>query len=163
MIIDIRNFKSFPKFQKKFLSKFPKDYDLKENEDNCWIWQGCKFTNTYGQILYSTKSYNAHMMSYITFNGLIPHDKVVRHTCDNKLCVNPKHLILGTQSDNILDYYIRGGKSKKLNEEAVKVIKWMFKYKNYRGLSIKLAALYGVSLSTIIRVKNNQIWSWVEV
>ena len=51
-----------------------------------------------------------HRAVYAMVHGAIPKGLVVRHTCDNTLCVNPKHLIIGTQLDNIRDRVERGGK-----------------------------------------------------
>jgi hypothetical protein len=56
----------------------------------------------------------------------------------------------------------RGG-CQKLNSEAVKVIKWMLKYKPKRGLAVKLASLYGISPSVIYRIKKGYSWRYIKV
>ena len=48
---------------------------------------------------------NAHRFSYVLHNGPVPEDMVVMHLCDTPLCVNPEHLRLGTQKDNLQDMY----------------------------------------------------------
>ena len=98
------------------------------------------------------------------YNGFIPQGKIIMHTCDNPRCVNPKHLILGTQLDNLSDMAKRNrhGMSK-LNPEAVKVIKWMLKYKNYHGLASKLARLHDVTPYAIADIKRNKSWAWVKI
>jgi len=160
---DIRTYTSFPMFRERFLSYIPKHYFLNENEDACWNWTR-NVTGRYGQLTWGKKTYQAHRISYLIFNGFIPEDKIVLHTCDNPICINPKHLILGTQYDNIIDSVKKGRHDKTvLNEEAVKVIRWMLKYKYYYGLSKKLANLYGVNKSRIAMIKNNKCWQWVKV
>jgi hypothetical protein len=162
--IDIRNFKSFTQFKERFLSYFPENYQDESMTDSCWNWKGSTtFYPGYGIITYG-KRYVAHKMSYITFKGPVRSDQVVRHTCDNKCCVNPKHLILGTQSDNLIDAVKRNRQGlQKLNEECVKVIKWLLKYKPEKGLASKLARLHNVHISTISDIKRSKTWSFVAV
>lgn len=163
MLVDIREFKSFPIIKKRFLAKFPKNYKEESMIDSCWNWEGAK-SNKYGEIWYGSERYRAHRMSYIVFKNPIRSDQLVRHTCDNPLCVNPKHLILGNQQANMRDCVERTRQgSQKLNEEAVKVIKWMLKYKPKRGLATKLASLHNVTIGTISNIKTERIWPWVKV
>lgn len=162
--IDIRTFKSFPHFKQKFLSLFPNNAFKDGQEDSCWCWLGYKENTGYGRISWGEYRYGVHQMSYIIFNGIIPNGKIVLHTCDNKACLNPRHLILGNHQQNGLDTVQRTKPIyMKLNEECVKVIKWMLKYQNYHGLSKKLADLHGVHISTISDIKRNKTWYWVKI
>ncbi len=162
--IDIRKFKSFPSFKERFLSHFPKNYQNDCMMDSCWNYEGVIDSQGYGRIYYGNKGYRANIISYMIFNGLIKHDQIVRHTCDNPHCVNPKHLIVGTMYDNSIDCVKRNRQGhQKLNEEAVKVIKWMLKYKPEKGLAIKLAKLYNVTSANISMIKIGKSWSWVKV
>jgi hypothetical protein len=132
--------------------------------DSCWNWEGTISSTHCGLISYGGFTYTAARMSYLTFNGPVRSDQVVRHTCDNRICVNPKHLILGSYSDNSRDMIERNrGGCQKLNEECVKVIKWMLKYKPKRGLSAKLARLHKVDERVIAHIKAGNSWSWVKV
>jgi len=161
--LDIRTFPSFLKYKKRFLSHFPKDYHLKENEDTCWEWQGPKYPVNYGQTTWGCEHYPTHRMSYIIFNGLIPNDKIVRHTCDNRRCVNPKHLISGTFLDNAIDNVKRNRQGvQKLTQEDVIEIKTALKNPS-RGLRQQLAEKYNVAYVTISHIKNNISWSWLKV
>jgi predicted XRE-type DNA-binding protein len=81
---------------------------IKENsiiDDNgCWIWQKYKMSHSgHGQVGYRSKVYLAHRFSYEAFNDFIDENKYVCHRCNNSSCVNPEHLYLGTQHDNIKD------------------------------------------------------------
>lgn len=67
---------------------------------NCWIWKGAIATNGYGAFYFDKKIKRAHRVSYEIFNGPIPDGLVVDHICNNKLCVNPKHLQVLTSREN---------------------------------------------------------------
>lgn len=76
-------------------------------EDGCWCWTG--YTDgRYGLISIKGKEEKAHRASYSHFKGPIPEGMVVRHRCDNTKCINPDHLVLGTQFDNMRDMVERG-------------------------------------------------------
>lgn len=71
-------------------------------KDGCWNW--CKSTREeYGQLMVDGVPWTAHRYSYNHFHGAIPKGMVVRHTCDNRRCCNPRHLIIGTYKDNWVD------------------------------------------------------------
>jgi hypothetical protein len=78
----------------------------KSNKCECWEWTGtiCGVVNKrYGVIRDNYKQKKAHRISYELHKGIIPEGKVIRHICDNKLCVNPDHLQIGSVSDNNRD------------------------------------------------------------
>lgn len=81
-----------------------------EKSDGCWEWNASIFKLTgYGQFaLESTRPINAHRMAWILEHGDIPDGMNVCHHCDNRLCVNPAHLFLGSQQDNMIDMTEKG-------------------------------------------------------
>lgn len=85
-----------------------KRYSPSGDEGECWIWQG-SIANGYGQ-LSGPKSvpYKAHRLAYVFAYGSISDGAIVRHRCDTPACVNPRHLELGTQADNMQDASKRG-------------------------------------------------------
>jgi hypothetical protein len=70
--------------------------------DRCWEWLGC-ISLGYGHFSLNKKMIGAHRVSWILIHGDIPEGFDVLHKCDNKSCVNPNHLYLGTQADNNRD------------------------------------------------------------
>ena len=73
----------------------------------CWEWLGSTIGNGYGQYQTLGECY-AHRVSFRLNVGEIPKGIHVLHKCDNPICVNPDHLLLGTQQDNVDDMYKKG-------------------------------------------------------
>ena len=137
--------------------------------NGCWEWNGHPCTNGYGQFSISGVLHMAHRISWIFHNGDIMDDNVkVLHSCDNKLCVNPEHLFLGSQQDNADDMRAKNrapnqaganNGNAKLNEIKVAAIR--IALNNGRSRS-ELAKEYSVSWNTIDQIKSNKIWRHVQ-
>lgn len=75
----------------------------------CWVWTASSYPNGYGMFSPSAGELTgAHRFSYRLHFGPIPRRKKVLHTCDNRPCVRPDHLFLGTTRDNLLDAIRKG-------------------------------------------------------
>ena len=75
----------------------------------CWIWKGKEITNTgVPRMEIRGKRMSASRAAYAFFNGPIPNGLSVLHRCDQPFCMNPAHLFVGTQSDNIADAVAKG-------------------------------------------------------
>lgn len=78
-------------------------------DDECWEWTACKDECGYGVKIMQRRKYKAHRLSWILHNHQeIPFGLYACHKCDNPSCVNPKHIFLGTQKDNMDDMYRKG-------------------------------------------------------
>ncbi|AHI60211.1 HNH endonuclease [Erwinia phage Ea35-70] len=76
--------------------------------DSCFTWRGMVDNYGYGKIKVKSRLVGAHKLSYLLFKGDIPEGMVVRHTCDNPVCINPSHLIAGTVKQNVHDAIAKG-------------------------------------------------------
>lgn len=80
----------------------------KKSDDECWNWKASTNGHGYGQICDGFCGVvSAHRLSWQIHFGDIPIGKFILHKCDNRLCVNPNHLYVGTQSDNMYDKVLR--------------------------------------------------------
>ena len=142
--------------------------EYSDGDDPCWLWKKFILPNGYGTIHLNGESELAHRVSYKFFNGKrIPHGMQVRHTCHNKSCINPDHLIIGTHKDNMRDMTQANRQAKgeriansKLTLKEVKRIKNMLDSGNYSQK--ELARTYGVSGHAISDIKRGRTWNWLD-
>jgi hypothetical protein len=137
----------------------------------CLDWRGGTDRKGYGCLRWKGKNKRAHRLSYELTFGEIPKGQLICHSCDNPLCINPKHLWAGTSKQNTLDMMAKGrGNLKKgvrfkdapyrpnskLTEEQVRDIKNRIK----KGETmVSISKIYKVSDRTINDINKGKIWS----
>lgn len=161
--------------------------DRSGGPDACWLWTGYRSRFGYGKLGMRGADgsrqvcVRAHRVAYELAHGPIPEGLCVLHRCDTPACVNPAHLALGTQADNMRDMIAKGrGNSRppstpgrprpdqlargsrvagaKLSDEAVREIR----ARAHEGvLHREIAALHGVSRSSVGRIVARESWAHV--
>lgn len=140
--------------------RFHKLYDIADS--GCWEWNK-RLSCGYGEMRVARYNVKAHRVSWILHRGSIPSGMLVCHKCNNKKCVNPDHLYLGTCLVNVSDAIRDGLRSsgedmwnaKLTNKDVSKMRKIRVKTgKTYQ----ELADMFGVSKPTIAHIFQGITW-----
>jgi len=147
----------------KDVSRFWSKVDIRA-KDQCWEWTGAKGKSGYGHVSWGGKCTRASRVSYEITYKVFPGKLDVCHKCDNRLCVNPNHLFLGTRQENMNDMirkgrkvFLRGDQSPihKLNSAQVSEIRQRVDAGEKQNA---LARVYGVCKNTIWNVVHRKYW-----
>lgn len=147
---------------------------IKDDISGCWLWRGANSQN-YGVISINSKKIRANRFSYEHYYGTFDNKLIVCHHCDNPACVNPIHLFLGSQSDNMKDCFKKGrhpvflsmnrpcgedsGPSKLKEKEVIDILN---KIKN--GFSDAfIGKQYNVHRGTILAIRKRKTWRHVSI
>ena len=96
----------------------PNDWPLRQRLDHysrpdpatgCILWTAGRNTNGYGHVRWRGRLWLAHRAAWIARHGAIPKGLVICHRCDVRTCINPDHMFLGTQKDNMIDKAVKAG------------------------------------------------------
>lgn len=137
--------------------------EIRPGIGKCWEWIGILFhgaSSGYGRFSYGKIDTRAHVMSWLLAGFEIPDGAIVCHECDNRKCVNPAHLYLGTKQTNTQDMYDRERRSQRgvsngnhrLTEQQVLEIKQSSADAHTLGWK------YGVHHFTIERIRDGRLW-----
>lgn len=130
-------------------------------ETGCWEWTAYRLPSGYGKMVIGQKNRLAHRVSYELYCGPIPENLQVCHHCDNPSCVNPEHLFVGTNAENVADKVAKGRQARGVgNGQAKLSAADIQSIRSTEGVSLrKLAKLYGVHNSQISRIRSGIKWA----
>ena len=143
--------------------RFEQSY-MPEPNTGCWIWIATLQRQGYGVLSINCKTIRAHRLSYELHKGPIPLGLLACHSCDNRWCVNPDHIFLGTAKDNTTDMIKKNRNIKgqahswaKLTEQDIIDIRAMFN-KNPDTNKTSVSKLYNVSCPHIHDIVKRRCW-----
>lgn len=139
-----------------------------EPNSGCWIWMGAlSIDGRYGSASYLDKTERAHRLMFKLTNGEIPAGIKVLHKCDVMLCINPDHLFLGTDADNMADKTAKNRQAKGIqcnhphrvfNDSSVREVRKLRK----QGRTLQeIAGLFATTKSSISNIVNEKTWRHV--
>lgn len=156
-------------------ARFMAKVNTSKNATGCWLWTGSKTSSGYGQFWNGERTIQAH---WFLLPSYPPRGKEACHSCDTKLCVNPKHIFIGTHSENMKDCVVKGRlrphngckamlKVRRINygvnnhecklteAQAIEAKSCSRKY----GAATELAKRLGVSLTVICDIRDGKRWT----
>ncbi len=151
--------------KQRFLNKV-----LRQPNGGCWLWMASLTTSGYGRFLIGSRTDGTRMVesaprvSWRLFQGEIPKAGQVLHRCNNRLCVNPEHLYIGTNVDNMRDIAAAGTRKGELHLKAKltnSIVRDIRKALENGETATVLATAYGVSTTAIHNVKSRRTWAHI--
>ena len=131
---------------------------VKKSDDGCHTWLASRGTAGYGQFKLYDATIGAHRAAYMLYIGPIPEGLYVCHECDNKLCVNPEHLFVGTQKDNMRDMDRKGRRTVvsratgygRINDKDIAAVKFLHPFLSNRAISRTMGNLSHTTVNRIL-------------
>lgn len=153
--------------QQRFWQRVSKNGPFHKRYGRCWVWNGPTLKkNGYGKA--GTLGL-CHRFSYSTEVGPIPAGLSVLHKCDNRVCVRPSHLFVGTQQDNLADMRAKGKQVRgekqggaKVTEEIVREIRRRYKRYSYTDGTGALSKEFNISPVQVYRIAKSCQWRHVD-
>jgi len=140
--------------------------DRSNGPDSCWIWKAARTGNGYGCLYWKGAIRRAHRLALEDAIGeSLPAGQTICHRCDVPLCINPRHLFVATQAENIADMNAKGRSrhalgaacaNAKLTPEAVREIRASTER------TTKIAAKFGINRSTVRLIVRRVAWAHVD-
>lgn len=134
----------------------------------CWIWQGSRFPSGYGALTTPIKTYRTHRYAWEIEHGPIPAGMLVCHHCDNRPCVRPDHLFLGTTADNAADRESKGRgnpghgiaqPSAKVTDDDVREIR---RLASTGMMQKEIGRRFGIAQPTVSGIVRRVTWAHIE-
>jgi hypothetical protein len=145
--------------------RFWSKVDATAGAGGCWPWVASLNRTGYGQLSCGRVPRLAHRISWTLHNGPIPRNQHVLHTCDNPACVNPAHLFIGSQADNMRDMAAKGRQARGDRQGQAKITERDVREIRCRAADGEtqrsLAHRFGISQVEVQRVCARERWGWV--
>lgn len=130
--------------------------------ETCWLWTAASPSSPYGRMRVGNRCISPHRFSYFIHFGSMP-SGLVLHKCDVMACVNPDHLFVGTQADNMADKksknrQVRGSDAARSRLRSDQVLAIRAATGSQRGI----ARRFGVTQSAVWNIKNGRSWAWLK-
>lgn len=157
---------SLPDLTAKDINRFWAKID-KSIPEGCWLWKGGISSRGYGRFKIGRHDWQAHRISFLITYRFLYSNLEICHHCDVQLCVNPKHLFVGTRRGNMLDCSRKGrlkdsrgmkNPGNKLTETQVREIRILL---SKRILQKEIASQFGVATSQICHINTGHSWAWL--
>lgn len=143
--------------RKQDIPRFHSKYKRRKS-NQCWLWEA-SLVDGYGQFSIRSIGYRANRVAYLIAKGKLPTNQLVRHTCRNPRCVNPRHLKLGSHTDNRRDAVRHGtahfnfesganNPNAKLTTEEVKQLRLLAK----THTQARIASIMGLPKTTVSQI-----------
>lgn len=130
----------------------------------CWEWCGSLHKTGYGELWDHGLQLLAHRAAFAVWKGPVPSGIHVLHECDNRPCINPDHLFLGTNADNVRDKMVKGRQARgssqgnaTLTEDEVRKMRDLLPDRTNKSLALE----YGVDPSVISKIRHGRSWTHV--
>lgn len=130
-------------------------------DSGCWEWQGARCNTGYGKVMVNGRVVTTHRVAWSLINGNIPAGLYVLHRCDNRICINPDHLFIGSHAENMQDKITKGRHKYKLSDEQVRDIRVRYCAKHeqsgraWRSNADELADEFGVHRGYVMNLVGN--------
>ncbi len=156
-------------YRQDIVNRFWKKVNIPNDYINeCWEWLFGKDKDGYGRFhIRRGKCYSTHRFSYEYYFGIIPDKMLVCHICDNPSCVNPNHLFIGNNTDNLQDMSKKGrstfgekSTNAILTDDAIIDILEGIKFNKYQSIT-EIMNIYNVSRPTIHRIFRKESWKHI--
>ncbi len=143
-------------YQRRFWSRVKKTR-------GCWIWTAGTYADGYGGFYDGKKMVRCNRYSWSLKHGPIPPRMLVCHTCDNPICVNPRHLFLGTNAVNLADMANKdrsthGIKNPMAKLDPLRVVAIRRDYGNGGSTQKQVGARHGISEASVREIVHRRLW-----